>query len=174
MLHAAKIGHGPIDVEIAEVDIARVVRRCVQRCAPLTSSNAVDLSVDVPESLPRVSSDAVKLHHVFTNLLVNAIKFTPNGKVVIRARRRDAERLQVEVEDSGIGIAAVALERIWNPFEQADPSVSRRFGGTGLGLSIVRAFVDRLGGEISVESTLGKGTTFTVALPIAQGGRANA
>jgi signal transduction histidine kinase len=104
---------------------------------------------------------------VFSNLVANAIKFTPSGKVTVRVAAADRKQLLVEVQDTGVGIPEGSLERIWNPFEQADATVSRRFGGTGLGLAIVRAFLDRLGGKVAVQSTIGQGTTFTVALPIA-------
>jgi two-component system, sensor histidine kinase and response regulator len=174
ILDAAKLARGGDDVQIGDVDVGNVVRRCVQRCAPLVASKAITLEVDIASTLPLVRSDAVKLQHVLTNLLANAIKFTEQGRVSIRARAVDGTQLIFEVEDTGIGMSNDALQRIWNPFEQADPSVSRRFGGTGLGLSIVRALVDLLGGEVAVKSTMGEGTTFTVAFPAihARGGHA--
>jgi signal transduction histidine kinase len=128
----------------------------------------------VPPELPRLQSDAVKLQHVLTNLVANAIKFTESGRVSIRARSLEGSRIALEVEDTGIGIPAEAIERIWNPFEQADPGVARRFGGTGLGLSIVRGLVDRLGGKVSVESAVGRGTTFSVVFPTTFSGAQNA
>jgi len=146
----------------------------MQRCTPLVASKVIALEVDVSQGLPRLQSDAVKLQHVLTNLVANAIKFTENGRVSIRARSLEGARICLEVQDTGIGIPAEAIERIWNPFEQADPSVSRRFGGTGLGLSIVKGLVDRLGGKVSVESTVGRGTTFSVVFPTAYSGAANA
>jgi signal transduction histidine kinase len=170
ILDAAKLARGEVEVQIGDVDVENVVRRCVQRCAPLVASKAIILDVDIASVLPHVRSDAVKLQHVLMNLLANAIKFTEQGRVSVRARAVDGTRILFEVEDTGIGISNDALQRIWNPFEQADSSVSRRFGGTGLGLSIVRALVDRLGGEVAVRSTLGIGTTFTVALPAIHAG----
>jgi len=174
ILDAAKLARGDIDVQIGDVDVEKVVRRCMQRCTPLVASKVIALEVDVSQGLPRLQSDAVKLQHVLTNLVANAIKFTENGRVSIRARSLEGARICLEVQDTGIGIPAEAIERIWNPFEQADPSVSRRFGGTGLGLSIVKGLVDRLGGKVSVESTVGRGTTFSVVFPTAYSGAANA
>jgi signal transduction histidine kinase len=152
-------------VTLTDVDVEQVIRRCVQRCTALIGAKPVELAVEVAGTVPRVRSDAVKLTHVFSNLLVNAIKFTPSGRVTVRIPRPRDERVVVEVSDTGIGMPADALERIWNPFEQADMTVQKRFGGTGLGLSIVRAFLDKMGGQVTVQSVEGQGTTFAVMLP---------
>jgi signal transduction histidine kinase len=167
VLDAANLARGQIDVHADDVDVDQVVRRCVQRCAPLAVGKSVELSVEVGPGVPRLRTDAVKLQHVLMNLVANAIKFTTKGRVAVRASvdSSPSEGVTFEVEDTGVGIPDEALDRIWNPFEQASPEVSRRFGGTGLGLSIVRGLVERLGGEVGVRSTLGKGTTFTVKLP---------
>jgi signal transduction histidine kinase len=174
ILDAAKLARGTIDVLIGDIDVEKAIRRCVQRCTPLVAAKPITLEVDVQPDLPHLQSDAVKLQHVLTNLVANAIKFTEKGHVSIRARSPDGTRILLEVEDTGVGIPGEAIGRIWNPFEQADTSISRKFGGTGLGLSIVRGLVDRLGGEVAVRSTLGQGTTFSVALPTAYAGVANA
>jgi signal transduction histidine kinase len=170
ILDAAKLARGGVEVLLADVDVAQVVRRCVQRCAPLVASKPVEIRVDVAAELPPVRSDSVKLGHVITNLIANAIKFTDEGYVAVRARARDQAQIVLEVQDTGVGIPTEALSRIWNPFEQADATVSRRFGGTGLGLAIVRGLLDSMGGEVTVESTVGRGTTFSVALPTAEAG----
>jgi signal transduction histidine kinase len=173
ILDAAKLARGGVQVQLADVDVAQVVRRCVQRCAPLVASKPVEIRVDVASELPTAWSDSVKLGHVVTNLLANAIKFTDQGYVAVRARAGDPTRVVLEVQDTGVGIPTEALSRIWNPFEQADASVSRRFGGTGLGLAIVRGLLDLMGGEITVESAVGKGTMFAVSLPTAAAGGGN-
>jgi signal transduction histidine kinase len=170
ILDAAKLARGGIEVLLGDVDVAQVIRRCVQRCTPLVGSKPLEIRVDLAPELPAAWSDSVKLAHVITNLLANAIKFTEKGHVAVRAHARDREHIVLEVEDTGVGIPTEALSRIWNPFEQADATVSRRFGGTGLGLSIVRGLLDRIGGEVTVESAVGQGTTFLVALPTAQAG----
>jgi signal transduction histidine kinase len=170
ILDAAKLARGGMEVILGDVDVAEVVRRCIQRCTPLVAAKPLLLSVEVASELPAARSDPVKLGHVLTNLVANAIKFTSEGHVAVRARApAGAERVVIEVEDTGVGIPEEALGRIWNPFEQADATVSRRFGGTGLGLSIVRGLLDKMGGEVTVTSTVGKGTTFAVALPVARG-----
>jgi signal transduction histidine kinase len=170
ILDAAKLARGGMEVILGDVDVGEVVRRCVQRCTPLVAAKPLELRVDLAAEMPPARSDPVKLAHVLTNLVANAIKFTSEGHVAIRASVPDgARRVVIEVEDTGVGIPEEALGRIWNPFEQADATVSRRFGGTGLGLSIVRGLLDKMGGEVSVTSTVGKGTTFAVALPVARG-----
>src|SRR5262249_44172386 len=104
---------------------------------------------------------------LLTNLITNAIKFTETGSVVVRAGvhpERPEPRVVCEIEDTGIGIDAKHLERIFQPFNQADNSITRKFGGTGLGLAICRHIVEELGGDISVESVPGRGSKFRITL----------
>lgn len=113
--------------------------------------------------------DQLRVNQILTNLLSNAIKFTPEGgkvKLIIQQPEADinASHIHFEVSDNGIGMTPEFLSRIWNPFEQADPSISRRFGGTGLGMTITKNLVDLMGGTITVESKSGAGTTFAVDL----------
>ncbi|MBF0352142.1 MAG: PAS domain S-box protein [SAR324 cluster bacterium] len=123
------------------------------------------------DSIPRViHSDRTKLNQILINLVANAIKFTPEGKKVeMRASWKDQQIIMV-VEDEGIGIAPEQQTVIWEAFGQADGSITRRFGGTGLGLSITRKMVELLGGTIHLESALGKGSRFTVMIPVAVSG----
>jgi signal transduction histidine kinase len=109
----------------------------------------------------------VRLRQIVTNLLSNAAKFTESGHVELRARATDAV-LQIEVEDTGIGMAPEDLPKIFNVFEQVDSSSTRRAGGTGLGLAICQRLCALLGGDIAVRSELGVGSCFTVTLPIAR------
>lgn len=107
------------------------------------------------------------LRQVLTNLVGNAAKFTPEGgRVALRVLARPGDGVRFEVEDSGIGIEAEALDRIFLPFEQADGTMTRRFGGTGLGLAICAEIVRRMKGRIGVESEPGRGSTFWVELPL--------
>ncbi len=122
--------------------------------------------IEVAETLPTIVADTVKLHQVVTNLIANAIKFTESGTVSVSATRRDDQQVTIEVRDTGIGIPEAALARIWHPFEQADDTISSRFGGTGLGLSLVKALVALHGGEVGVNSKPGEGTCFWIRLPI--------
>jgi signal transduction histidine kinase len=169
ILDAAKLETGTVPISIEDVSLAEVLGRCARRCEPLIGGRPVEIAVSVPEDTPRVRADFVKLQQVFTNLIANAVKFTPEGRVDVRARR-EGEQVVVEVADTGVGIPAEAIERIWQPFEQADGGTERRFGGTGLGLSIVKSLVGLMRSEVAVESTEGQGTTFRVTLPAVIGG----
>ena len=108
--------------------------------------------------------DAFRLRQVLINLMGNAVKFTGKGTVELSVAWHVAT-LEIEVRDTGPGIAPEAMERIWQPFKQADLTIGRRFGGTGLGLAISRKLVEMMGGEITVDSKLGSGTSFRVRLP---------
>jgi CheY-like chemotaxis protein/HPt (histidine-containing phosphotransfer) domain-containing protein len=117
-----------------------------------------------------VKGDASRLRQILTNLLGNSIKFTESGHVELKVfcteQSSDRIRLRCTVQDTGIGIAPAALERLFTPFTQADASTTRRFGGTGLGLSIARRFVELMGGEIGVTSTVTVGSTFWIEIPL--------
>ena len=164
ILDAAKLEAAGMELTFERVDLGQVLRRCARRCEGLVGDKAIEVTTEIASGLSPIRGDVVKLQQVFTNLLANAIKFTERGSVRVRVSERDAT-LVVEVTDTGIGIPSEALETIWKPFSQADGTTSRRFGGTGLGLSIVRGIVDLHGGQVTVESSVGTGTTFTVVLP---------
>jgi PAS domain S-box-containing protein len=134
-------------------------------CRPL-KQQGVKLLNTVPDDLPIIEGDAYKLTQVFFNLVTNACKFCPKGRITLSARV-NTQRMQVEVDiaDTGIGIAPDAVKRIFEPFEQEEASESRNFEGVGLGLAISREMVRRHNGDILVRSVLGQGSTFTVCLP---------
>ena len=167
VLDSAKLEAGGQDLILKAVDLGEVVRRSAHRCEGLIGTKKLDVVLTVPSDLPEIIGDVVKLHQVFTNLIANAIKFTEVGTVLIRASRQDEQTVTVEVRDTGIGISQDAVSRIWQPFEQADESISSKFGGTGLGLSLVKTLVTLHGGEVGVNSKLGEGTCFWIKLPIA-------
>lgn len=138
---------------------------------PLEKNIRIDWNL--PQALPALWTDSRKLRQVLTNLINNAIKFTEAGGVVITAREKagsdaSGERkwIEFEVADSGVGIPPQECEKIFNRFHQVDSSQSRRFEGVGLGLYIVKSFTEMLGGQVSVRSELGKGSAFTVRLPV--------
>ncbi len=134
------------------------------------------MSPDVPQ---QIAGDPLRIRQIIANLVSNAVKFTEHGSVDRAGGRRSSLSrgeflLQITVQDSGTGIPADKLLSIFDKFTQADGSVSRRFGGTGLGLAITRSLVELHGGEVQVQSELGRGTTFTVTLKCeadAAGGR---
>ncbi len=122
------------------------------------------LAVDAPPGLGEMSTDQVKLRQCLLNLVSNAAKFTEGGTLTLRARR-DGEMLEFNVVDTGIGMTDEQVEKLFERFSQADVSTTRRFGGTGLGLAITRAFCRLMGGDVTVTSTAGVGSTFTIRIP---------
>jgi signal transduction histidine kinase/CheY-like chemotaxis protein len=133
---------------------------------PLFESKGLYLRTEIPDDLPPVFCDATRMREVMLNLLSNAGRFTEQGGVTVRAVRAGAD-LRVEVQDTGPGIAAEDLGKLFQPFSQADGSIQRRYGGTGLGLSITRRFIELHDGQITVASEQGVGAVFAFTLPIA-------
>ena len=164
-----------LEGEHAKLDAKPVnLRALADECVGLLSSRAcergVQLRAEVDAAVPMwLVGDGDRLRQVLNNLIGNAVKFTERGAVTIRARRvaEGTGRLRIEIEDTGIGIAADALQRIFEPFEQADGSIQRRHGGTGLGLAISRRLVVAMGGEIEVDSMPGEGSVFRFEIPLA-------
>jgi signal transduction histidine kinase len=115
-------------------------------------------------------ADGSRLKQILFNLLNNAIKFTESGEICVRAQWVEAAGekpiLRLQVRDTGIGISEADQDKVFTAFEQADGSITRRYGGTGLGLAIVRQFTEMMGGTISLQSEVGQGSTFTVELPL--------
>ncbi|MCF0058495.1 ATP-binding protein [Dyadobacter sp. CY356] len=146
--------------------ITPLLNEVVKMLGPTATSKSLVLSLEnTLGNEVYLKGDPFRLRQILYNLLTNAIKFTEKGQVVLRVSHTEIKNniaVKFEVEDSGIGLSKEQLSRVFNQFEQADPSIARRFGGTGLGLSIVKALVDAMGGTIEVNSTLNKGTTFTV------------
>jgi len=166
-LSKIEAGHMSVDRQrVRTADLAQDVMRLMDDRAR-QKGIALRLAFDgeVPDA---ISTDPTRLRQVLINLLGNAVKFTEQGAVTLTVRRRAGEDrvLDFEVSDTGIGMSAEQLSRIYHPFMQADTSTTRRFGGTGLGLAITRRCVDILGGTISVRSAPGSGTAFTVRLEV--------
>lgn len=174
ILDFSKIESGKIDFQASDFDPRETVEDTAELLAERAHSKGIEFAVWVDHRLPfRVRGDSARLRQVLTNLLGNAIKFTPKGgDVLLRAEFLEftggQARLRFVVVDTGIGIAPESQTKIFEAFEQADGSTTRKFGGTGLGLAISRQLVDRMGGEIGVQSELGKGATFwfTAAFPV--------
>ena len=128
------------------------------------------MGIEVSDGLDAVTLDQHKFKQVLYNLLSNAVKFSDEGgQVDIHVRRLDPHRLEVQVRDTGIGIKAEDINRLFAEFEQLDSGIARRFEGTGLGLALTKKIVEFQGGHISVESEQGKGSVFTVVLPVMMG-----
>ncbi|HEY0508997.1 MAG TPA: response regulator [Blastococcus sp.] len=168
ILDFSKIEAGELDLEVAPFDLEDVVYDVAQLLALQAAGKGLDLLVDVPEdaSWP-VIGDGTRFRQVVMNLVGNAVKFTTRGQVVVRMAVEVAgSRLmcRLAVADTGIGIAAGQLPRLFRSFSQGDPSTTRAYGGTGLGLAISQRIARAMGGDITVDSELGVGSTFTVSV----------
>src|SRR6202051_92058 len=160
-----------MSLEDEPFDLPELVRDLGQMLTPQAAAKGIELIVQCAPAVPRtVKGDASRLRQILTNLLGNSIKFTESGHVELKVfcteQSSDRIRLRCTVQDTGIGIGPEALEHLFMPFTQADASTTRRFGGTGLGLSIARRFVELMGGEIGVTSTVTVGSTFWIEIPL--------
>lgn len=165
ILDFSKLEAGKIEIENIAFDFHRLLDEQYTLFSVKASENGVFLEVDKAEGLPAwIHGDPTRLRQVLNNLLSNAIKFTKEGNVTIRCGV-EGERLKISVSDTGIGIDEEGISKLFKNFSQVDASTTRKFGGTGLGLSISKKLVELMGGEISVESTLGVGTTFNFEVP---------
>ena len=165
ILDLAKIEAGKMPLHLAPVSVAQVVAEISQQVEPTVRRKKLSYSSELPSELPVMMSDETKIKQVLLNLLSNAVKFTNKGGVTVRVRVED-EQVCVDIEDTGIGIRPEDLEAIWEDFRQVDQSRTREFGGTGLGLSITRKLIQALGGSVRAVSEYGRGSTFSVALPV--------
>jgi len=180
ILDFSKIEAGKLVLEQLEFGLRQTIEEAVELFAEPASKKGLELTCFVPDEMPDVVlGDPVRLRQVLLNLVGNAVKFTERGDVSVRVHYLSQEderiRLKCEVKDSGIGISQEAQKRLFNAFSQADSSTTRRFGGTGLGLAIVRQLVSLMGGEVSIESVPGQGSTFcfTVQLGYIQNQNSN-
>jgi len=168
ILDLSKIEAGRMDVVAAAFEPGDVLSELIETVRPLAEQNGNTLTLHADEDAPAAHSDAMKLRQCVLNLLSNACKFTKNGRVDVRYERRERngiDHLFITVSDSGIGMSTEHLARLFQPFVQADPTITQQYGGTGLGLTITRRLTQLLGGDVSVESELGHGATFTLAIP---------
>jgi PAS domain S-box-containing protein len=165
ILDLSKIESGKMSLEIEPVEISSLLDDVLAALQPLMDKSSLYSRYN-KAALPVIRSDAGKIKQILVNLLSNAIKFTPEGGVSIDLNDRpESERIEIRIEDTGIGIRPDDLTKIFDRFHQVDGTPTREFEGSGLGLAIVRQLVGMLEGEIQVESELGKGSTFTLSLP---------
>jgi len=165
LLDLAKIEAGRMDVYSESFKLEEVMRIATATVEPLLKNGNVKLVTEVPPDLPPLKSDRDKLKQIVLNLLSNSAKFTEKGEIKVAAARDDG-MLKLTVSDTGIGMNAEALKYIFDEFRQVDMSTTRKYGGTGLGLAIVRRLAQLLGGDITVASEEGKGSQFTVTIPM--------
>ncbi len=165
ILDLAKIEAGRMPLHLDDVTLGDIIDEISQQIEPLVKKRSLTFTVEMPSKDVVLHTDRTKVKQILLNLLSNAVKFTHHGGIWVSVSK-DEEDLRFDVRDTGIGIRASDLESIWEDFRQVDQSRTREFGGTGLGLSITRKLVDALGGHVFAESVFGKGSTFTVVLPI--------
>lgn len=168
ILDLSKIEAGKMTVYCETFSIDSMVNDVVGTIAPLVQNKQNKLVVDVAPNLGNMRSDLTKVRQTLFNLLSNASKFTENGEVRLRISRvtDEHDKIQFVVRDTGIGMTQEQMDKLFQAFTQADATTTRKYGGTGLGLAISRHFCQMLGGDITVASALGEGSTFTVVLPI--------
>jgi PAS domain S-box-containing protein len=168
VLDLSKIEAGKMEVQPEDFDTAAVLGEVASTVEALVAKKHNTLEVVIAPGLPPMHSDPVKLRQCLFNLLGNAAKFTEDGRITLSAMP-DAEHanwIAFRVADTGIGMTPEQLDRLFQRFSQADSTTTRRFGGTGLGLAITKAFATMLGGRVEVDSEAGKGTAFTIRLPV--------
>lgn len=174
ILDYSKIEAGKIDLEKNPVDIDQLIRSVLDLFRPRARSKQINLCYKIADDVPAfIEGDEVRIRQVLLNLVYNGIKFTDSGYIEVRAHltlppdaspEADGQLLSVEVEDTGVGIDEDTLPRLFQPFNQADTSTTRKFGGTGLGLTICKNLVELMGGTLSAQSTPGAGSTFSFTL----------
>ena len=166
ILDLSKLEADSVQCESVEFDLRVLLDSVIDAVGLTACEKGLEVLVDVPADLPaNITSDPTRLRQVLVNLASNAIKFTSSGEVVLKVAKGRAlgsrETMSFQVQDHGIGISEAAMETLFTPFVQADASTTRRYGGTGLGLAISRRLIEAMGGKISVESSLGRGSTFS-------------
>jgi PAS domain S-box-containing protein len=171
VLDLAKIGAGRMDLVLAELDVEEIVERAAQQILPQATEKGLTLDVKAPDANGAVcvNADETRLTQIIINLMSNAVKFTKSGGVTISYADNDGE-VAIHVSDTGPGIPPDQADRIFEEFYQVEGGLSRVSGGTGLGLAIARRFARLMGGDVRVESQVGRGSTFTVLLPSAEHG----
>ena len=169
ILDISKIEAGRMELYLETFDINQMVKDVVSMINPLIEKNSNVLKVDIAENIVTMHADLTKIRQSLFNLLSNASKFTDHGDITLSIERYtkvSQDWISMKVTDSGIGMTPAQLTKLFKPFSQADDSTTRKYGGTGLGLNITKRFCEMMGGDVTVDSIYGKGTTFTIALPL--------
>ncbi|HYN85002.1 MAG TPA: ATP-binding protein [Pyrinomonadaceae bacterium] len=169
LLDASKLESGTMRLDLAAVELAGLVGELRETMHPLAREKEITIGESIPQDLPPLRADRPKLRRVLVNLVSNALKFTPKGGRVEVSAERAGAMVRVSVTDTGVGIQPDDLARLFDKYEQARSRATRSEKGTGLGLYITRQLVELHGGEISVRSDVGRGSTFSFTVPVADG-----
>jgi signal transduction histidine kinase len=170
VLDISKIEAGKMQLHPEEVEVEALIEDVASTVRTLADSNGNSLQIDVSANVGTIYADITRARQCLLNLLSNACKFTHQGTITLLSRRETAatgQTIVFDIRDSGIGMTPEQVAKLFQAFTQADASTTRKYGGTGLGLAITRSLARMMGGEVSVESTAGKGSTFTLRLPVA-------
>ncbi len=167
LLDLANIESGRLSLERQPVPLGEVAEQVFSVCREAASKKGIDFSLELPPDLPRLFADRDRLQQILINVVDNAIKFTSRGQVRVSAQKASSAHVEVTVTDTGTGIPSTDVPRVTERFYRVDRARARELGGTGLGLSIVKHLVHAHGGELHIESELGRGTRVTFTLPIA-------
>ena len=167
LLDLTRIARGKVELRVQPIDAHAALRHALEVCQEQVEGKQIEVNLHLWARQHHVNADPTRLQQVFWNLIGNAVKFTPQGgRIKLRSINDGQRRLVVEVTDTGIGIDADMLPRLFNAFEQGERTVTRRFGGLGLGLAISKSLMEMQGGTLGASSAgSGKGATFTLALP---------
>jgi signal transduction histidine kinase/DNA-binding NarL/FixJ family response regulator len=168
VLDLSRIEAGHLEMDTEDLELASQIEAVAEALAPLAAARNLDLTIRLPADLPAARGDPDRFRQILTNLIGNAIKFTESGQVMVGAEAR-AESVAVVVTDTGVGIPDPYREKIFQEFFQVDQTLVRRQGGTGLGLAIARRLARLMGGDITVESVVNRGSRFHLSLPRAEG-----
>jgi signal transduction histidine kinase len=164
ILDLSKIEAGRMELYLETFELRKLIDEVVTTVQPLVQKNANELVVKIPERPGAMHADLTKVRQMLLNLLSNACKFTERGTITLTvARERDI--VQFSVRDTGIGMTAQQMDRLFEAFAQAAASTTSKYGGTGLGLAITKQFSEMMGGDVTVASGVGRGSTFTIRLP---------
>ena len=168
VLDLSKIEAGKMELYLETFEVMDLIQNVVSTVQPMVEKNANELIIDNADDLGNMFTDLIKVRQGLVNLLSNAAKFTEHGTIRLDTHRQNldgADWIIFSVSDTGIGMTPEQLEKLFQPFSQAEVSMTRKYGGTGLGLEITKRFCKKLGGDITVKSKLGEGSTFTIQMP---------
>ena len=169
VLDLSKIEAGKLELNVEKIAVAPLVDEVAGTARTLAEQNKNQLSVECAPDLPHIDADSMRLRQILLNLLSNACKFTKSGEIALRVarlRHNGQDSIEFSVADTGIGMTPEQMARLFEEFSQADATTARQFGGTGLGLAITRRLCQMMGGDVSVSSEPGRGSTFVVHLPV--------
>jgi len=166
ILDLSKIEAGRMELHLEIFDVAELIQQVLVTATPLMTKNNNSLQTHLAVGLGSMRADHTKVRQSLLNLVSNAAKFTENGTVTLTVEKTDTAEITFKVTDTGVGMTPAQASRVFEAFVQADSSTTRKFGGTGLGLAITRHFCRMMNGEVTVESVLGQGSTFTIRLPV--------